>query len=133
VSSARPARSLAEQLAADQLAVEARTHRRTALVALRGELDLVTVSKVAEVIDGLKPDADGVRHVVLDLRGLTFMDSSGLHELIKQNELARNNRHNLAVVRGSDAIDRLLEMTGVKDHLVLVDDPDDLVPPPHTG
>jgi hypothetical protein len=35
-------------------------------------------------------------------------------------------------VRGSDAIDRLLEMTGVKDHLVLVDHPDDLVPPPHT-
>ncbi len=132
MSSAQPDGSLAEQLAADQLAVEARTHRRTALVALRGELDLVTVSKVAEVLDDLKPDADGVRHVVLDLRGLTFMDSSGLHELIKQNEFARSNRHNLAVVRGSPAIERLLEMTGVKDHLVLVDDPDDLVPPPRT-
>ena len=31
----------------DYLTVEAREHRRTALVALRGELDLVTVSKVA--------------------------------------------------------------------------------------
>jgi len=91
---------------------------------------MLTVSKVAEVIDELEPQADGVRHLVLDLRGLTFMDSSGLHELVKQNEFARSNRHNLAVVRGSEAIDRLLEMTGVKDHLVLVDDPDDLVPPP---
>ena len=130
MSSQQPASSLAEQLAAEQLAVEARMHRRTALVALRGELDLLTVSKVAEVLNGLEPQADGVRHVVLDLRGLTFMDVLGLHELIRQNEFARSNRHNLAVVRGTDAIQRVLELTGVHEMLVLVDDPDDLVPPP---
>jgi anti-anti-sigma factor len=129
VSSAQPDRSLAEQFT-DQFSVEARTHRRTALVALRGELDMLTVSKVAEVIEELEPQAEGVRHLVLDLRGLTFMDSTGLCELVKQNEFARSNHHNLAVVRGTDAIERLLEVTGVKDHLVLVDDPDDLVPPP---
>jgi anti-anti-sigma factor len=89
--------------AAEQLAVEARTNRRTALVALRGELDLVTVSKVAEVRDGPEPQADGVRHVVLDLRGLTFMDVTGSRELLRQND-ARVNRHNLAVVRGTNAI-----------------------------
>jgi len=129
VPSEQPDRSVEEQLAAELLAVEARTNRRTVLVALRGELDLVTVSKVAEVLDGLDPRADGVRHVVLDLRGLTFMDLTGLHELIRQNEFARSNRHNLAVVRGTDAIQRVLELTGVEDMLVIVDDPDDLVPP----
>jgi anti-sigma B factor antagonist len=98
-------------------------------VALRGELDLVTVSKVAEVLDGLEPHSGGVRHVVLDLRGLTFLDVVGLRELLRQNEYARANRHNLAVIRGTDAIDRVLELTDVKDQLVLVDDPDDLVPP----
>ena len=127
MSSAKPDRPSDEQFV-----VEALRHRRTALVALRGELDLVTVSKVAEVLDGLGPHADGVRHVVLDLRGLTFMDSSGLHELIRQSTFARDNRHNFAVVRGTPTIERLLEMTGVKDELVLVDDPDDLVPPPLT-
>jgi len=35
-------------------------------------------------------------------------------------------------VRGTDAINRLLELTGVEDQLVLVDDPDDLVAPPLT-
>jgi len=130
-------RSAAERLAAvpvaeEQLSVAARTHRRTALVALRGELDLLTVSKVAEVLDGLELTAEGVRHVVLDLRGLTFMDIPGLRELIKQNEFARENHHHLAVVRGTDAINRLLELTGVEDQLVLVDDPDDLVAPPLT-
>ena len=116
----------------DHLAVEAHAHRRTALVALHGELDLVTVSKVAKVIDDLDPQAAGVRHVVLDLRGLTFLDVSGLHELINQNEYARANRHNLAVVRGTAAIQRVLELTGVDEQLVIVDDPDDLVPPPLT-
>jgi anti-sigma B factor antagonist len=140
VSSPEPIRrSAAERLAAapqqlltadEQLAVEARTHRCTALVALRGELDLLTVSKVAEVLEGMELRADGVRHLVLDLRGLTFMDLPGLRELIKQNEYARTNHHNLAVVRGTDAVNRLLELTGVEDLLVLVDDPDDLVPPP---
>jgi len=127
VSSAQVARSVAEQLAA-----EARRHRRTALVALRGKLDLLTVSKVAEVLDGVKPRADGLRHVVLDLRGLTFIDVLGLKELIRQNEFARSNRHNLAVVRGTAAIQRVLELTGVEEMLVLVDDPNDLVPPPAT-
>jgi anti-sigma B factor antagonist len=132
VSSPEPTRpsAAAEQYVAEQLDVEARTHRRTALVGLRGELDLVTVSKVAEVLDGLAPDAGGVRHVVLDLRGLTFMDLDGLRELVKQNEYARTNRHNLAVVRGTDAITRLLKLIEVEDLLVLVDDPEDLVPPP---
>ena len=123
----------AEPVRFEDLEIHALTHRRTALVALRGELDLVTVSKVAEVLDGLELRPDGVRHLVLDLRGLTFMDVPGLRELIKQNEYARANRHNLAIVRGTRAIDRLLQLTGVEDLLVLVDDPDDLVPPPGPG
>ena len=114
---------------ADYLTVETVTHRRTALVALRGELDLVTVSNVAEVIDKLEPQADGVRHLVLDLRGLTFIDVPALHELVRQHEFARENRHNLAVVRGRPAIQQALELTGVGEMLVLVDDPGDLAPP----
>jgi anti-anti-sigma factor len=77
-----PQRSTADEFATEPLIVETRKHRRTALVALRGELDLVTVSNVAAVIDGLDPQADGVRHIVLDLRGLTFMDVRGLREVI---------------------------------------------------
>ncbi|MEA2132508.1 MAG: anti-sigma factor antagonist [Solirubrobacteraceae bacterium] len=125
MSSAHPIReSVAEQFAQELLAVEARANRRTALVAMRGELDLVSVSKVAEVFDELEASRDGVRHSVLDLRGLTFVDAPELRELLKRNDSARDNRHNLAVVRGADAIQRLLELTGVEEMLVLVDDPD---------
>ena len=121
--------SAGEQIAATQLGVKTRSRRRTALVALNGELDLASISQLTGVLDGLEPRPDGLRHIVLDLRGLTFMDSTGLHALLEQSEYARVNRHNLAVVRGTDAIQRLLELTKVDEVLVLVDDPDDLVPP----
>jgi anti-anti-sigma regulatory factor len=58
------------------------------------------------------------------------MDATGLHELIRQNDYARQNRHNLAVVRGRKAIQRLLALTAIEEILVRVDDPEDLVPPP---
>ncbi len=119
----------AEEFAHEQLTIVARKRRRTALIELRGELDMATVPQVAEALDELDPEADGVRHVVLDLRQVTFMDSAGLHELIARNERARSSRHNLAVVRGPGAVERLLTVSGVDARLVLVDDPDDLVPP----
>ena len=50
--------------ASDTLAVEARTHRRTALIELCGELDIATAPQVAKMLDGVAPDADGVRHVI---------------------------------------------------------------------
>jgi len=114
------------------LAIEARQHRRTVLVELRGELDMLTTSRLAAMLDDLRPEADGVRHIVVDLRGLTFMDLTGLRELLKQNDFARENHHNLALVRGPDAVQLLLQLTSSEELLVLVDDPDDLRPPTPT-
>jgi anti-anti-sigma factor len=82
------------------------------------------------VIDVVRPEAGGVRRLVLDLRGLTFMDVPGLRELIRQNEYTRTNHHNLALVRGTELVQRVLKLRGVDAQLILVDDPDDLVPPP---
>ena len=62
-------------------------------------------------------------YLIVEARGLTFMDLPALRELIRQNEYARSNRHNLAVVRGTAPIQRLLALTGVEDQLVLVDEP----------
>jgi anti-sigma B factor antagonist len=92
-------------------------------ISLRGELDLGSAPQLERAL------ADAGEGALLDLRGLTFMDSTGLHTLLNQSEYARVNRHNLAVVRGTDAIERLLKLTRVDEVLVLVDDPDDLVPP----
>ena len=130
MSSSEPGASIAgKKFVVEPFVVRADKHRRTRTVTLRGELDLATVSEVTDALQRLAPRADGVRHVVLDLRGLTFMDSNGVRVLLKQREFARTNHYNLAVVRGNDAIQRLLALTGVEELLVVVDDPEDLVPP----
>jgi anti-anti-sigma factor len=111
------------------LAIETREHRRTVLVTLRGELDLTSASCITPLIEGLRPEATGVRHIVLDLRGLTFMDCAGLREILKQNDYARTNHHNVAFVRGKHAVQQVLALTETEKLLVLVDDPDELAPP----
>jgi anti-anti-sigma factor len=113
----------------EPFAVQAQQHRRTVMVRMRGELDLATISTLTAVLDGLNPQADGVRHVVLDLRGLTFMGSDGVQMLLQQGAFARTNGHNLAVVQGNDAIQRLLTLTKAEARLVLVEAPEDLIPP----
>jgi len=129
VSSSEPGASIAgKKFVVEPFVVSADEHRRTAMVTMRGELDLATVSKVTDALERLAPRADGVRHVVLDLRGLTFMDSNGVRVFLKQRQFARTNHYNLAVVRGNDSIQRLLALTGIEELLVVVDDPEDLVP-----
>ena len=130
MSSSKPSPSSAgEKFVVEPFVVQAQQHRRTVLVGMRGELDLATVSKLTTVLDGVNPQADGVRHVVLDLRGLTFMGSDGVQMLLQQSAFARTNGHNLAVVQGNEAIQRLLTLTKADTRLVLVEAPEDLAPP----
>lgn len=113
----------------DAFEVRLKTHRRTVMIALVGELDIATVTQVGHAFDGLNLDPHGFRHVILDLRGLTFMDCTGVHELERQRDAADKNCHNLAVVRGGARIDHLMAMTAIDTSLVLVEHPEDLTPP----
>jgi anti-anti-sigma factor len=61
--------------------------------------------------------------LVLDLRGLTFMDSTGLRVLVQTDANARRDGQSLQIVRGPAAIDRLLELSGLDEVLPLVDAP----------
>jgi anti-sigma B factor antagonist len=81
------------------------------LVALRlaGELDLAVARDVATVVDELI-DA-GVSHVVVDLRELTFVDSSGVHMLISARRAAEQHNRALSLIRGSGSVHRVLELT----------------------
>jgi anti-sigma B factor antagonist len=118
---------------ADIFEIRSQTQRRTALVELFGELDFATVPQVTDAFNDLPLDADGLRHVVLDLRGLTFMDATGLRELVRQSNDAAQNRHNLAIVRGRASISRLMTLADLDRLLILVESPEDLVPPPSTA
>jgi anti-sigma B factor antagonist len=80
----------------------------TILLHLRGELDLDSAGRLKRVLADLP---DGATAVVLELRGLDFMDSSGLAALIAaRNEAARAHR-SLRVTGAAGSVRLLLDRT----------------------
>jgi anti-anti-sigma factor len=94
------------------------------VVALSGELDAAAYDEVdvqIERIDAAAPEA-----FALDLRGLRFMDSSGVRIVIRERERVTNRGGRFAVVRGSELVDRLFNLVGLDGVIELVDDPSEL-------
>jgi anti-anti-sigma factor len=98
----------------------------TAHIVFEGELDIAT-SPGAEA-ELKRVEADGASLIVLDLRGLTFMDSTGLRLLVAADARARDAGHRLAIVKGPEAVHRVLEITGLDAKLDLIADPADAAP-----
>ena len=88
-------------------------------ITLEGELDLATAAAAAAA---LREDVNGdAPRRVLDLSGLTFMDSSGLRAILSANGAARREGWTLAIVPGPPAVQRVFEICGVTDGLRFVD------------
>src|SRR5439155_26563050 len=92
-----------------------------ARMELRGELNLQSAARVAERLSEVEAHAPAV--LTIDLRGLEFMDSSGLRELFLANRRAREQGRRLVLVRGSDQIDRVLDLVRADARLETVEDP----------
>jgi anti-anti-sigma factor len=105
----------------DDFSISRREADGATIIAPAGEVDLVTVHELRDV---LRDAARASRRVVLDLRGVTFMDSSGLRLLVEAQREAERDGFALAVVRGPASLERLFQVTGLDDRLELHDDPD---------
>jgi anti-sigma B factor antagonist len=105
--------------------VEVRDEDHAAVVAVSGELDLASSPALEEELDRVV--ASQTPLVVIDLRGLEFMDSTGLSVLIRAHQRAEESGQRFALVRGSQQVQRLLSLTGVAERLTLVDTPEQLL------
>ena len=93
-----------------------------ATIALSGELDLSGAPSLDHEIDRLA-GSDGVQRVVLDLRELEFMDSSGLRVVaLAERRLAAAGR-GLVLIRGAETVQRVFEITRMEERLAFVDSP----------
>ena len=95
-----------------------------ARVALTGELDIATAPKLEEEVRRL--EGEGHRLIVIDLRGLDFMDSSGLRALLAADTRARERGGRMVIVRGHERIQRVLRITRLDERLEIVDDAESL-------
>ena len=87
------------------------------VLRLRGELDLMSVPTVEETVDRHA----GRQALVVDLRELEFMDSSGLRLIIELRD--RQAGTDVAFVAPGDRVGRVLDMTGVRSKLTWVSEP----------
>jgi anti-sigma B factor antagonist len=80
-----------------------------ATVIPSGDLDAATADLVEREVDRLL--AVGIRHLTLDLSGVTFMDSRGLRLLLVLRNDARRDGHALQLVPGTASVQRLFALT----------------------
>lgn len=95
------------------------------MLTVIGELDLRTSPELEERLSHAF-DA-GAELVILDLRGIEFMDSTGLRVLLSAHQRAHDSGRRFALVRGADQVERVLTLTGVRDILTVVDAPEELL------
>jgi anti-anti-sigma factor len=98
------------------------TKRDTAglVVVPRGEIDLATVDLVRDAVDREQQPGE---NIVLDLREVAFMDTSGLRYVLELTERGGREGFGLRLVRGPRAVQRVFEVSGLAPRLPFVDDP----------
>lgn len=98
------------------------------VVRLDGELDMSGTFVLEPKLDELAAEnVDG--DVLFDLRGVTFIDSTGLAALVGAHERLQEAGVPTRFVRGSDDVQRVFAVSGFDGVLDFVDPPPDDVHP----
>lgn len=87
-------------------------------IRLFGELDLASAGAVQAELERVEAGDAGA--ILLDLSGLTFMDSSGVRVVITAHARSRADANRLELVRGPAAVQRVFEICGVDGLLPFV-------------
>jgi anti-anti-sigma factor len=86
-----------------------------------GDLDLATVPELEAELARVLAGGSGARHVTLDLRELTFADSSGVRLLIAATDQAREGGWTLEIVRPPDEAFMVFRISGADADLPFID------------
>jgi anti-anti-sigma factor len=101
------------------LSIEISQGGRGVVLALEGELDLAGAATLERELDDLGDDGA----VVVDLRELDFMDSSGLRALVLAARRIEEASRRFALVPGAERVMRVFEITRMRERLNFVADP----------
>jgi anti-sigma B factor antagonist len=105
------------------LSVAVRQEGPTAVLEPEGEIDISTVGLVRLRLDELPAH---VQTVILDLRAVRFLDTSGLQLVVEEHRRAAHGGPEFVLVRAPEPVHRLFEIAGLADRLRIVGDPSDV-------
>ena len=107
------------------LTLDRRTHGRWAVVEVKGELDLYTAPSFRESV--LEAGDAEAPSVIVDFRGLGFIDSSGLGAIVACLKHIRERGGDLVLVAPEGSgLRRLMDLTGLDRVLTLSPSIDDI-------
>jgi len=106
----------------EEFAIAADERDGRAHLVLRGELDLATAPQLEDLVN---ERLDAGQEVVVDLRALEFMDSSGIRVLVAAHARAGRTGTRIVVVRPprTSAVAKIIDVSGLDGELNIVDDP----------
>ena len=96
-----------------------------AVIAPTGELDLSGAALLEDELERLASEPE-LSTVVLDLRQLEFMDSSGLRLVVLADMRAREAGRRFVLVKGAETVHRVFEITRMSERLEFVADVEEL-------
>lgn len=105
--------------------VEVRTDGRAAIIVVSGELDLASSPALESELEQVERSDSEL--LVLDLRELEFMDSTGLSVIVRAHRRLSDDGRSLCLVRGPQQVQRLLDLTGVAERLTLANTPEEIL------
>jgi anti-sigma B factor antagonist len=105
--------------------VDVQDGERAVLIGVSGELDLASSPELERELE--RGTASDVELLIIDLRKLEFMDSTGLSVLVRAHQKATQSGKRFALVKGPQQVQRLLSLTGVAERLTVVDSPEELL------
>jgi anti-sigma B factor antagonist len=105
----------------EPFAVEVQRRNHVTIVQPRGELELAPAETLRSTLDAaiaetLSTSLDGMEQgarLVLDLRGLSFIDSTGLHLLVALDQRAQRDGFQLTLLAPPAPIDRAIQLCGL--------------------
>jgi anti-anti-sigma factor len=101
------------------LAIELEREDDTMVVSLSGEADLFSAASLEDQLH--RAMRSGADRVIVDLSSLHFIDSISLRVLLKAALSSREDSNRLYFLRGSRQVERVLEISGVKQQLEFLD------------
>jgi len=99
--------------------IEERTDMRPPVIAVSGEIDVATAPQLRECLHGVIAQGDAT--VVLDLLGVTFLDSTALGVLVGALKRCREAGGDLQVVVADPRIMKIFEITGLTSVFTIAD------------
>lgn len=110
-----------EPMADTGLGISVERGRDRTRVLVAGELDMSNAKRLGDRL--AEAEAGDPAELEIDLRGLTFMDSSGLAELFAAHRRARERGRHISIVKDHGPIERVLNLARVEDVIDVVEEP----------